>query len=345
VKPTIRSSALCGYSDLAISLGLDPLRMILDIGLPGGSLSQSDLMLAVDRVCVLLELSAERADQMAFGLALAQNRRLSHLGEFGLILRDQPTLGHMARASENYSRLHNNALIFAIEEEGEYSNIYMETRVDADIPTRQFSEFLVGSTFKICQTIFGDASREMQVCFRHGAPPDLREHIRFFGAKPLFNFEFNGFVYKSSLLNQINSHADPAFSQYTLSLIQAIRSPATPASHSDEVRRVVMQLLPRGECSAERVAACLGVDRRTVSRQLARENQSFSSLIDSVRQELSVRYVLESDLPIGDIAPLLGFRSASALVTWYRKHFGQSPMQHRRQHACQAAKTTGLLRP
>jgi len=335
VKPSIRSSALCGYSDLAISLGLDPLRMIRDIGLPDDSLSQSDLMLAVDRVCALLELSAQRSGKMAFGLALARNRRLSHLGEFGLILRDQPTLGHMARASENFSQLHNNALVFAIEEKGDYTNIYMETRVDADILTRQFSEFLVGSTFKICQTIFGDASREMQVCFRHGAPPNLQEHKTFFGTKPMFDFEFNGFVYKSSLFDQINSHADPAFSRYTLSLIQAIRSPAVSANNSDEVRRVVMQLLPRGQCSAERVAACLGVDRRTVSRQLARENQNLSSVIDSVRREVSVGHVLESDLPIADIAPLLGFRSASALVTWYRRHFGQSPMQHRRQHACE----------
>lgn len=343
MKPTIRSSVLSGYSELATSLGLDPMRMIHDIGLPSGSLLQSDLMLSVDRVCKLFELSAVRSGQIAFGLALARNRRLSHLGEFGLILRDQPTLGDMARASELFSGLHNEALVFAVEDRsqysedrGQYSNVYMETKVDGNILTRQLSEFLMGSTFKICQALFGEASRQMQVCFRHGPPPSLQAYEDFFGSAPLFNFEFNGFIYQTSLFDQINLQADPGFSQYTLSLIQAIRSPPASANHSDEVRRVALQLLPRGQCSAEQVAACLGVDRRTVSRQLARENQSFSSIIDSVRQDMSVRHVLESDLSIADIAPLLGFGSASALVTWYRRHFGLSPMQHRRQRASEA---------
>lgn len=329
MKPTIRSSVLNGYSELAVSLGLDPLKLIGSIGLPSGSLSHPDLMLAIDSVCALLELSAENSRQITFGLSLAGNRKLSHLGELGLVLRDQPTLGHMARALEGFSRLHNEALVFASEEKGQYTNLYLETKVSADTLTRQFSEFLLGSTFKMCLSIFGDACREMQVCFRHGPPPDEQKHIEFFGSKPLFNFEFNGFIYKSSLLDQINAHADPMFSQYTLGLVQGLRSSSMSVNNTDEVKRVVMQLLPNGKCSAEQIAACLAVDRRTVNRQLSKEGQSISSVMDSVRQELSTQYVLQSDLPIADIAPLLGFRSASGLVTWYKRKFGKAPMQHR----------------
>lgn len=333
MKPSIRSSVLFGYSELAISLDLNPLKMIRTVGLPGESLSQSDLMLPVDRVCALFELSAENSGQPSFGLALSKQRRLSHLGQLGLFLRDQPTLGHMVRALENYSKVHNDALTFASVEKDQYTNFYMETKVDSDILTRQFSEFMMGSAFKICQAVFTDASRKMKICFRHGPPSKLQQYIDFFGFKPLFNFEFNGLTYKSSLNDQVNSYADPTFCQQTLSILQALKTSVIAANISDDVRRAVIQLLPSGQCSAQEVAACLGVDRRTVHRQLAAENQNFSSVIDSVRQEISARHVLESDLPIADIAPLLGFKSASALVTWYRRQFGSSPMQHRRQHS------------
>jgi AraC-like DNA-binding protein len=333
VKPTIRSSALRDYAALARSKGLDPIKMIHEVDLPVKCLSEPNLMLAVDRVCDLLELCAEQSACDDFGLALAKSHRLSHLGEFGLILRDQPTLGDMARASVNFSKLYNESLIFSVKEKGEYTHVYMETNVNRDVHMRQFSEFLLGSTFKICEAVFGEASKKIRVCFRHGGPKNEHEYRKFFGSNPLFNYEFNGFIYESSLIEQMNEQADPSFSQHTLGLIQALRgSSESVSSNTEDVKRIVFELLPNGQCSAEQIASCLGVDRRTVNRQLAREGQSISSVIDLVRQELSALHILQSDLPISEVAPLLGFRSASTLVNWYKKQIGKTPMQHRKEY-------------
>ena len=328
----IRSAALSEYADVARSLGLDPVAMVLASRLPVASLTERDLMLPTERVCALLEASAQRSRCPTFGLALAQHRRLSHLGELGLLLRDLPTVRDIMQAVTEFVRFHNESLVYALEQEGNTAHILMENRVTTGSASRQFCEFVQGSAFRIFLGQFADAGSQLRVCFRHEAPDDPRMHLQFFGHAPVFSHDFNGFVCPVSLLDQRNPTADPEFSLCTRSLVEA-RMGSAGTRRSDDVRRVVMQLLPTGRCDAEHIAASLGVDRRTVHRQLAREGATVSSLIEEVRGEFSVRYVLESNIPISDLAPLFGFHSTSALVNWYRRRNGLPPAHHRRQHA------------
>jgi len=329
MKPGIRSSILSGYPDLARSLGLDPVRMLLEVQLPRDCLAERDLMLPARAVCELLELSAQRSGMASFGLALARHRRLSQLGTLGLILRDQPTAGSALFALMDHTHMHNEAVSFSLNEDGQFCNAVLETRLDPGVRTRQFCEFVLGAMYNISRQVFGLVDQDMRVCFLHLPLASREEYLRFFSATPLFDYEFDGFVYRKALFERVNPLADPEFAASTRGLIDQRGDPA-PVGYVDEVRRVARQLIPKGKCSADQIAAYLGVDRRTVHRQLARESETVSGVVDKLRRELAATYVLESNKPIAEIAPLLGFRSASALINWYRRTTGETPMQHRR---------------
>jgi AraC-like DNA-binding protein len=62
-------------------------------------------------------------------------------------------------------------------------------------------------------------------------------------------------------------------------------------------------------------------------RHLAREGQTFSSIIDAVRAELATRYVANRDLT--SISDLLGFSARSAFSRWFRSQFGCSVSEWR----------------
>lgn len=328
----IRSAALSDYAGVARAHGLDPLDLVQAMRLPVASLSARDLMLPTERVCALLEASALRSGCPTFGLALARHRRLSHLGELGLLLRDLSTVRDVMQAAGEFIRFHNESLVYAVDQEGDSASILMDNRVPPGTLSRQFNEFVQGSAFRIFLGQFAAARDCLRVCFRHGAPDDLQAHRDFFGHTPLFDHDFNGFICPLSLLDQRNPGADTEFSLYARGLLEA-KVGVADHRRADDVRRVIMQLLPTGRCDAEHVAERLGVDRRTVHRQLTREGTSVSELVDQVRVELGARYVLESSAPIGELAPMLGFQSTSALVNWYRRRYGLPPAQHRRTHA------------
>ena len=91
---------------------------------------------------------------------------------------------------------------------------------------------------------------------------------------------------------------------------------------ADKVRWLVREMRPLGRCSVEKVAQHLGVDRRTVHRHLAHSGETFSSLVDEVRAELTESYLEGNKGRPADVAGLLGFSGLSALSRWHKRHFG-----------------------
>ena len=85
-------------------------------------------------------------------------------------------------------------------------------------------------------------------------------------------------------------------------------------------------------CAVDRVAAHLDIDRRTIHRQLAREGETFSSVLCAVRADLAARHIRDGNRPLAEIAELLGFSALSAFSRWFRKRFGASVTDWRKMH-------------
>jgi transcriptional regulator GlxA family with amidase domain len=81
------------------------------------------------------------------------------------------------------------------------------------------------------------------------------------------------------------------------------------------------------------------VDRRTIHRHLAREGETFSGVVESVRRELAARYVHAQQRSLADVSALLGFSAPSSFSRWYRQSFGVNPARDRER------KGAGLRRP
>jgi AraC-like DNA-binding protein len=81
------------------------------------------------------------------------------------------------------------------------------------------------------------------------------------------------------------------------------------------------------------VARHLRVDRRTLHRRLDAEGLAFSGLLDQVRSDLVKHHLRESDLPLSEVAGLLGFSGASSFSHWFHSHFGCSASQWSKQAA------------
>jgi AraC-like DNA-binding protein len=96
-----------------------------------------------------------------------------------------------------------------------------------------------------------------------------------------------------------------------------------PLRTKAQVREVLQQLLPTGNCSVEAVAEHFSIDRRSLLRRLRSDGATYSDLLKQVRNELLERYIENTDLSLTEIAGLLGFSSISALSRWK----GRQPRQ------------------
>ncbi|WP_421027349.1 AraC family transcriptional regulator [Paraburkholderia sp. A1RO-5L] len=322
----VRSASLTHYAEIARASGLDPWRMLAEVGLPPESLREVDLRIPAEKVALLLELSAQRSEVETFGLRMAESRRASNLGPLALAVRDEPTLRHALNAAARYSHLQNEALFISVEEEANVAIIREELLAGQGVPVRQAAELALAVMFRLLRFFLGEEWRPKTVCFTHGPPADRTVHTRVFGPNVEFGHAFTGIVCDVSDLRLPLPSADPVMGKYVRQYLgNADESADVPLS--DEVRKLVFLLLPSGRSSNETVAQQLGMSRRTMHRHLADEGMTFSSILEAVRGELALRYLERRERPFAEVSGLLGFSEPSAFTRWFRSRYGCSPSQ------------------
>jgi AraC-like DNA-binding protein len=328
----VRAAALTRFAELAASCGLDARALVAAQGLPPRCLADADLKIPAHRVGSLLETAAAQGHEPAFGLCLAESRRLSNLGPLALLVRDERTLRSALEALMRHIHVHNEAVAVQVEEHGGLVVIRTELAAEGSGSLRQATELVVGVSCRVLQVLLGVSWQPRLVCFTHAAPESLAVHQRVLGPAVEFGHEFNGIVCNAADLDAPNPGADPVMARYSQRLLQPTLK--QNASMSARVRQLIVLLLPRGLCRVEVVAQHLGVDRRTVHRKLDAEGTSFSALLQTERRELAQRFIEGSDRPLTEVAALLGFAAPSVFSRWYRGSFGASAMARRRDTAC-----------
>jgi AraC-like DNA-binding protein len=325
----VRSASLTQFADVAADCGLDARALVREVGLPLRCLDDADLKIPAGAVGRLLELAARRGREPAFGLRMAQSRRLSNLGPLALLVRDEPALRQVLEALVRYIHLHNEALALRIEQVGNLVSIRAELAHEGNEPPRQATELVLAVTYRVLCIFLGASWQPRLVCFVHGAPASDAMHRRVFGNAVEFGHEFNGIVCRAADLDAPNPGADPVMARYAHALL-AQRLDA-PTDMTGRVRQLIVLLLPRGHCRVDIVAQHVGVDRRTVARKLAAAGTSFSALVDELRRDLYERYRRDGARSIGDVAALLGFAAPSAFSRWHRREFEATARDRWRQ--------------
>lgn len=329
----VRGASLTNYAAVARKAGLDPARMLREFGLPQRCLQEPELKIPADAARQLLEASAERSDVEGFGLMMAEARKLSDLGPLGLLVREQPTLRLAIEEFVRHGRRLNEALFLTIEESGEVIVLREELIVGRSGSVRQSTELAIGIAFRTLRSFLGTNWRPRRVCFAHDPPRDRSVHERVFGRNVVeFGHDFNGIVCARRDLEVPNPNADPGIARLAHAMLQSSTARAA-APMTSQVRDLVVLLLGMGTCTVERAAEHLGVDRRTIHRHLAREGETFSGVVESVRKELATRYVRDQQQSLAGVSVLLGFAAPSSFSRWYRQSFGVSPAKDRARSA------------
>lgn len=325
----VRAAALTNYISIALARGLDPWQMVREAGLSTACLDDPHLRLPIDLTTRLLETSAARSGVEAFGLLMVEGRRISNLGLLGMLTREEPTLRQALVSTKRYGNLQNQSLVQRIEESDGIATIYHDLLTSEAGYTRQGIEMVVGVAMRFIKVLLGADWQARRICFSHPAPADLTIHRRVLGQTPEFNCDFNGIVCTSADLDTPIASADPVMSEF---LRKQLRLDSMgQVTVADEVRQMIMLLIPRGRCTAEQIAQLMGITRRTLHRRLAAENESYPDMLQTIRAELSRSYVAEVRRPLRDVARLLGFGDLSSFSRWYRESFGTTAESTRKE--------------
>lgn len=324
----VRSAALIRYSEIAHTLGIDPERMVCDVGADPSCLYAPDQRIPEPWLASVFEASAKSPDSQAIGLLVAEIWRLSDFGPVSLLLQHQPTLRHALGEMERYRHLLSDTVALTVEESAGTAIVRVHLVTGRPTPGRQATELSVGVTLCLMRCILGASWRPRSVHFSHAAPASHRIHNRLFGPNVEFDCEFDGMVLERGDLDRPNPRADVTLARYAKELLD-LQPRASQGSITANARRVIHLLLPRGRTAIEQVGEKMGLSSRTLQRRLEQDGADFSSLLSEVRRELAIRYLGDQRYPVSQVATLLGFSEVSAFSRWFSAQFGKPPTRWR----------------
>lgn len=123
--------------------------------------------------------------------------------------------------------------------------------------------------------------------------------------------------------------SDPLLLTMMLDTLKILNTQSQSQSLTNQVRAHIQQDLIHGEPNLEKVALDLHMSPCTLSRRLKSHDITFTQLIDQVRYELAKHYIQQKNLPISEVAFLLGYSEVSAFSRAFKRWFGCTPRQLR----------------
>ncbi len=201
----------------------------------------------------------------------------------------------------------------------------------ADIQNPQHAEFWLTTLMRISRQISGICIAPLAVRMRHCRELPPEEMKTFFGIEPEFGAAADEIIMPTAAATLALTGADHHLNKMLLGFADRALADLgeQPKSMRGRVEKLLPSLLPDGRTSAAEIARELGVSRRTLSRQLSAEGTSLPKIMEGIRTALAISYLEDGEMPISQIAWLLGYREISSFTNAFRGWTGSAPSQVR----------------
>ncbi len=326
----VRNSALYGFGRFVAELGGDARALLDDCGLPADIETRVDGFLPYRTLIALLELCAQRLRCPDFGMRLASVQGIEILGPLAVAIRHAATVAEAIEQAARYLHVFNPGQRMTIRREGAQVCLRFEILLENVPHTRQANERAL-VFLKRALELGGDVAPPRRVLFRDSRLAPLSVYRRVFGTGTLlFDQAECGLDVDKATMAASLQRSNPHIRAMAIAFMEQAAGPRAQQV-SLRVRDICRRLLPTGGASIDIAAEYLNLNRRTLQRRLADEGTGFSAVLDGVRADMATRYLAEADLPLGQVAALLGYTEQSALNRACRRWFGLTPRGYRQR--------------
>lgn len=219
-------------------------------------------------------------------------------------------------------------------QDGEYA---LRVRTCAQLPA-QALEFTLASLFSRLRYVSGGGFMPRLLGLPLAPPPNDDVRIRLFGMSPAYGHPCAEMLIDSATWCMPIKSAD-AFLHTTLKGMAAQLQLVQQGDSALEraLRARLRDALAQGCADTLRMAELLGVSERTLQRRLADIGRSFSDMVEEFRREEAVRLLSKPDLPLVEVASLLGYAEQTSFTRAFRRWTGTTPGAWRVEHLCSAS--------
>jgi AraC-like DNA-binding protein len=326
---SVRISAFMHLPEILRELGVDAHDVIDEAGLRADIFDNPDNLIPYADIGRLLSVGARHTNCGHIGLLIGQRNRLASMGLAGQVALCAGTVGEGLNNFADLFYLHNTAATISVVTSGGFTHlVYAITEPGMD-DTGQLQLGAMALGFNLLRDLCGPGWLPVVVTVACSAPSNLRPCQQFFRAPLRFNSDETALVFESHWLDRPMPAIDPLRRRQIEAKARA-RHADSLADFPTVVRHLLRKELVSGELSMDRVAAVLGMHRRTLDRRLKQHGALYGDLLESVKRDVARQLLRDTGLQIQQIAESLRYASAANFSTAFRRWTGVTPSAYRR---------------
>lgn len=290
----------------------------------------------LDTIVAVLDAAAVATSSPCFGAQWAETFDPGETGAYGYLLRNAASVREALDVTVRYLSLVIHPVAIALKNDGAVTTLTWRLVPRVQSRATQYLLFATGATIARLRTAAGGNWEPVHVELACPELPCKALLRRVLGPSISFAAKETRLFIATNTLDHRNATADPRLFGLLQDLGERmLRERCTEQGYPHVIKRIISQRLGHGDITLEIIAHENGTSPRALQARLATEGTSFEDLLQTTRRQLAEDYLRDTDLPLSEIALMLGFSELSAFSRACHRWFDEPP-SIRRRHLQQA---------
>ena len=330
-EETLQTTTVASYATaIAHTLqasGIDSKRVFQAAGIETELTNDPLVRLTTSQLTRLFQSCVEVSNNPYFGLRVAHHIHISNLHALGYALTASSTLMDFCRRLERYFRLISQTANIKLSESDNKIHVHIEHLVPLCGETE---DAFMGFLILAMRLLYKQDFHPLQVAFHHPMPREGGEpYEKFFHAPVNFAQQDGLLAFAKADLEQNLNGACPELAQVNDNIVVSYLTRLDKNDVISGVKQKIIEFLPDGDCSRDRVASALCMSPTTLQLKLSQRSTNFQQLLDDTRKELACSYLSQAARSVTEVTFMLGFSDTSNFTRAFKRWTGVSPSDYR----------------
>ncbi|PJZ49229.1 AraC family transcriptional regulator [Leptospira saintgironsiae] len=305
--------------------------------LEGSGIEQRDLRdpdrrIRTEQELKILSNIRNLSSEPEIGLRIGQEYHIGVHGNLGIAVMFSDTLVEAIALCLQYAELTLTYFQYELTVNKNLAYLKMTEAIKLDGLRQMICEREFASVYRMINDVYGKPLTLNKVCIAYRKPAYSSLYSNYFKCPIEFNSKSHMFVFDSKYLSMQLPKANPLmrekYQEECRKLYTRLKDFGTVAEkvynelEFYELSKVTMRV----------IADNMHISTRTLRRNLACEGTSFQSILLDVLKKKAINYLIQTDIPIDQIAENLGYSNRPNFYHAFKKWTGASPAEFRNRN-------------
>jgi len=328
MSATFLASTFNFYKRLLEQHGQDIVLIAREIGFDCNKVMAPGARVEYELNNLLLKKTVGLIDDPCFGLKAAGCWHPSDLNALGYAWLASSSLRTALQRLSRYSRMLSEGLEIILEDKKEELVVYIHYRNFVEnIHVR--NDMNMAILLDMCRMNYGATLTPVKVTFTHKEFTCSKQYRDYFSCPVIFNSQVDSLTLEKEVADQKLLSSNPHLAQINDQIIISYLAHLESSDITHRVKKNILEQLPSGDISREKIAKDMGLSVRGLQRKLQDQGTSYHTILKQTREELAKKYIEGTNNSMTEIAFLLGFSESSVFSRAFKRWTGVSPLSWR----------------